>query len=62
MYGVPMGVIGGHLDEVWKVYGDPIGAIGGCLYEVWEAYGDPMGPIGVLYMRFEKCMGTLLGS
>ena len=36
-----LGVIGGHLYEVWEVYGDPMGVIGGHMYEVWERYGDP---------------------
>ena len=39
-------------------FGKCIGTLGGRLYEVWEVYGDPM---GIVYMRFEKCMGTLLG-
>ena len=34
MCGDPMGVIGGHLYEVWEVYGNPMGVIGGHLYEV----------------------------
>ena len=41
-----LGVIGGHLYEVWVVYGDPLGVIRGRLYEVWEVYGYPMGVIG----------------
>ena len=43
------------LNEVWKVYGDSRGVIGGHLYEVWKVYGVD----GVIYMRFEKCMGTI---
>ena len=62
MYGDPMGVIEGHLYEVWEVYGDPMGAIGGRLYEVWEVYGNPMGVIGVVYMRFGKGIGILWRS
>ena len=56
-----MGVIGGHLYEVWEVYGDPMGVIGCRLYKVWEVFGDPMGVIGVVYIRFGKCLVTLGG-
>ena len=34
----PLGVIVGHLYEIWEVYGDPIGVIRGHLYEVWEVF------------------------
>ena len=41
-----LGVMGGHLYEVWVVYGDPREVIGGHLYEVWEVYWDPRGSWG----------------
>ena len=34
---------------------------GESLYEVWEVYGGPRGSLGFVFMRFEKCMGTLGG-
>ena len=41
----PLGVIGGHLYEVWGVYGHP----------------RPGGHKGSFIMRFGKCTGTLGG-
>ena len=38
-----MGVIGGHLYEVWEVYGYPLGVIGGHLYEDRGLYGGHKG-------------------
>ena len=39
----------------------PQGVHWGRLYWVWEVYGDPRGSYWVVYLRFEKCMGTLGG-
>ena len=29
-----LGVIGGHLYQIWELYGNPREVIGGCLYKV----------------------------
>ena len=41
-----------------EVHGDPMGVIGGHLYKALKVYGDLMGVIGVVYMEFEKYMGS----
>ena len=41
MCGDPMGVIGGHLYEVWEEYGDPRGVMG----VVYMRFGKCMGTL-----------------
>ena len=62
MYGDLMGVIRGHLHEVWEVYGDPIWVIRGCLYAVLKVYWDPMGVMGGRLYEVWEVYGDPRGS